>query len=291
MIRKFVAVLLAVTMIICMLASCASTKEQKNTEVETTEFTTTTEDGTELNVVVTQTSVKREAFTTVEGIPMKCEHFFNDNETWLYFNDQDPMQINVVQNEEKIEVFWLNNGSSTDIEETVVGQYVLTLSLAVPSMIAAAKTIICVAVGVATTASVLIAADLYGNVIGGIRYSSSSYYMYQDIDAEAAYAIRYGRLSPYNTVYTAELSGNTVMIGYEISEWMAVNRLKNGYDVFATTPFAAAYVCAKAATLKNIGKNPTFHRVAEEGYYPHFHPLGRHWYKNYNYAPHCWFPY
>lgn len=115
-----------------------------------------------------------------------------------------------------------------------------------------------------------------------------TYYRYRAVDVDAATAIRYGKMDKYNTYYEAYLINNNVYISNEISRWGAVSRLESGYDVFATSEFAARFVCMQASTKNGM---PIQHQSRGEGYYPHYHPLGRRWVNNRNYAPHCWYPY
>lgn len=280
MTRKLVALILVVSMIFCIFTGCANTQETNTTETIQT---------SDLDISVVETEYKREASTTIEGVSLKCEHIFDTDEYWLYL-EEEPIHLSVSTFDDHIEVY-LADEVVADYENQIVGQYVLTLSLAVPAFISAAKTLLVVAAGYAATTAVYVSANALGNVIGGIRYNSNTYYRYRTIDVPAAEAIRFGRETRYNTYYVAYLSGNTVMVGHEISRWEAISRLERGYDVFASSEFAALYACVGASTNKNAGKNLTRHSTNSEGYYPHYHPLGRHWYKNYSSAPHCWYPY
>lgn len=280
MARKLVALALVVSMIFCMFAGCSSTQEKG---------TTKTVQMSDLNISVVETESKREASTTVEGVLLKCEHYFETDEYWLYL-EEEPIHLNVSTLDDRIEVYMADEAVA-DYEEGVVGQLVLTLSLATPTFIAAAKALLAIAAGYTATTAVCVSADALGTVIGGIRSNSKVYTRLRTIDVSAADAIRFGRMRKTNTYYEAYLSGNTVMVSREISRWEATMRLQQGYDVFASSEFAAIYVCLAATTNNNRGKGLIHHTTDNEGYYPHYHPLGRHWYKNYNSAPHCWYPY
>lgn len=279
MTRKLVALILAVSMIFCI--PVGSTMQEKST--------TANVQMSGLDISVVDTDGKREASTTVEGVSLKCEHVFDTDEYWLYL-EEEPIHLNVSTLDDRIEVYMADEVVA-DYEEGVVGQLVLTLSLATPAFIAAAKALLAVAAGYAATTAVCVSADALGTVIGGIRTSSRVYTRLRTIDVSAADAIRLGRMRITNTYYEAHLSGNTVMVGREISRWGAIIRLQQGYDVFATSEFAAIYACLGATTNNNKGKDLIHHRTSSEGYYPHYHPLGRRWVYNSNYAPHCWYPY
>lgn len=280
MTRKLVALLLVVSMVFCMFAGCAFKQEM---------VTTTTVEMDGYDITVEETASRRTASATVEGIPMKCEHNFNTDEYWLYINEEEPIQLEVAVLDNNL-IAISEVGTQTILtDDMVAGQFVLTLSWAVPALIVAAKALICTAVGVTATATVCVAADAIGNVIGGVRSSSRTYYSYRTIDVSAADAIRYGRLNRTNAYFEAYLSNNTVYIGKQISQWSAVWRLERGYDVFATSAFAAGYACLQASTVR--GKDIPNHTSSSEGYYPHYHPLGRRWVNNPSSAPHCWYPY
>lgn len=276
--RKLVALFLVVSMVFCMFAGCANKQEM---------VTTTTVEMDGYDITVKETNTKREATTTVEGVPITCEHTLDSDEYWLHLSDVS-YELDVQVLEDCIEVKFKDEVTSIDYEDVVVGQS-LTLTLAVPSFIIAGKALICTLVGFGTTATVYVAADAIGDVIGGVRSSKSTYYSYRTIDVAAADAIRYGRLNRTNAYFEAYLSNNTVYIGKQISQWNAVSRLERGYDVFATSAFAAGYACLQASTVR--GKDIPNHTNSSEGYYPHYHPLGRRWVKNPNSAPHCWYPY
>jgi len=282
MARKLVSLLLVVSMVFCLCTSCANKQEPGNTTVVEV-------DGVDITVV--ETDVKREVSATIEDVPVKCEYILGTDECWLYL-DEEPIKLRVVEYDDFIEVF-LPDEVNANYDEEVVGQFVLTVSLATKAFLAFAATLLTYSIAPYAKKSVYIAADALGNVIGGIRYNTNTYYRYRTIDISAADAIRFGRISKGNYYYPAYLSGNTVMISIanELSVVGAISRLEMGYDVFATSEFAAMYACAVACTNDNRGKPLTRHTDTREGYYPHYHPLGRRWYKNRNYAPHCWYPY
>lgn len=94
-----------------------------------------------------------------------------------------------------------------------------------------------------------------------------------------------------NTYYSAYLNGDSVMVGGEIPLWIAVLRLQNGQDVFATSAFAAGYAAMKASTSKGKFYASSPHQSHTEGGYPHYHAYGRKWVNNSQYAPHAWYPY
>lgn len=280
MARKLVALALVVSMIFCMFAGCSSTQEKG---------TTKTVQMSDLNISVVETESKREASTTVEGVSLKCEHYFDTDEYLLYL-EEEPIHLNVSTLDDRIEVYMADEAIA-DYEEGVVGQLVLTLSLATPTFIAAAKALLAIAAGYAATTAVCVSADALGTVIGGIRSNSKVYTRLRTIDVSAADAIRFGRMRKTNTYYEAYLSGDTVMVSREISQWEAISRLERGRDVFATSEFAAIYVCLAATTNNNRNKILTKHESRGDGYYPHYHPLGRRWVNNPYHSPHCWYPF
>ena len=280
MTRKLVALILVVSMIFCMFAGCTTMQEKS---------TTTNVQMSGMDITVVETKDKREASTTVEGVSLKCEHDFDTDDYWLYL-EEEPIHLNVSTFDDRIEVYMADE-IVADYEDGVVGQLVLTLSLATPIFITAAKTLLAIAAGYVATTAVCVSADALGTVIGGIRSNSKVYTRLRTIDVSAADAIRFGRMKKTNTYYEAYLSGNTVMVSREISRWEAISRLERGKDVFATSEFAAIYACLAATTNNNKGKNLIHHTTSNEGYYPHYHPLGRRWVYNSNYAPHCWYPY
>lgn len=281
MTRKLLAIILTVSMLLCMLSSCASPQKSTTISVQV--------DSQNLDIVVEETEKRRSASTTYEGVPMKCEHWLDTDEYWLYLEEEPiKLKVNTLDNE-VIEVFTVDEWKES--KDDVIGQFVLTTSLMVPGFITAAKILIGISIGVVVTQTIYLSANALGNVIGGIRYNTNTYYRYRQVDISAADAIRFGRLSKYNTCYNAYLSGNTVMIGQEITEWQAINRMKNGYDIFATSAYVAGRVANAAATYKGVFNSGSSHSAHRDGEYPHYHAFGRRWYKNRNHSPHAWYPF
>ena len=232
---------------------------------------------------------KRTASTTVEGVAMKCEYLIDTNEYWLYLDDEPiKLRVNTLENG-NVEVF--TSEEWTEKNDEVIGQFVLTLSFAVPALIAAAKALVCAVACVAVTATICVSADALGNVIGGIKNNTKTYYRYREYDVTAADAIRFGRMKKINTCYKAYLSGNTVMIGQEITEWEAIMRMTNGYDIFATSAYVAGRVANSAATYRGVFNSGEAHAAHRDGEYPHYHAFGRRWYKNRAHSPHAWYPF
>lgn len=278
MTRKFIALLLVISLLFCMFPGCA--KENSTiTEMQIDGYDISLEENRE----------KRTASTIVEGIAMKCEYLIDTNEYWLYLDDEPiKLRVNTLENGD-VEVF--ASEEWTESSNEVIGQFALTLSFAVPALIAAAKALVCAVACVAATATICVSANALGNVIGGIKNNTKTYYRYREYDATAADAIRFGRMKKYNTCYKAYLSGNTVMIGQEITEWEAIMRMTNGYDIFATSAYVAGRVANSAATYKGVFNSGEAHAAHRDGEYPHYHAFGRRWYKNRAHSPHAWYPF
>lgn len=278
MTRKFIALLLVISLLFCMFPGCA--KENSTiTEMQIDGYDISLEENRE----------KRTASTIVEGIAMKCEYLIDTNEYWLYLDDEPiKLRVNTLENGD-VEVF--ASEEWTESSDEVIGQFALTLSFAVPALIAAAKALVCAVACVAATATICVSANALGNVIGGIKNNTKTYYRYREYDATAADAIRFGRMKKYNTCYKAYLSGNTVMIGQEITEWEAIMRMTNGYDIFATSAYVAGRVANSAATYRGVFNSGEAHAAHRDGEYPHYHAFGRRWYKNRAHSPHAWYPF
>lgn len=278
MTRKFIALLLVISLLFCMFPGCA--KENSTiTEMQIDGYDISLEENRE----------KRTASTIVEGIAMKCEYLIDTNEYWLYLDDEPiKLRVNTLENGD-VEVF--ASEEWTESSNEVIGQFALTLSFAVPALIAAAKALVCAVACVAATATICVSANALGNVIGGIKNNTKTYYRYREYDATAADAIRFGRMKKYNTCYKAYLSGNTVMIGQEITEWEAIMRMTNGYDIFATSAYVAGRVANSAATYRGVFNSGEAHAAHRDGEYPHYHAFGRRWYKNRAHSPHAWYPF
>ena len=95
MARKLMALLLAVSMVMCMFAGCTSTQKI---------VTTTTVEVDGYDITVKESNTKREASTTVEGIPIRCENIFDTKEYWLYINEE-PIELGVTIFEDGLEVY------------------------------------------------------------------------------------------------------------------------------------------------------------------------------------------
>lgn len=187
----------------------------------------------------------------------------------LYVNDELYRLNNEVYGD--MIIFGLDDTSNISCEDTVIGQAAIALPLIywTPTFIAAAKAVI------ASTVA----------VIGGY----SVWYVVDDIAKviDTTY-VKTGTPSQVTgAVYAAELINGRVVISSEITPQQATNRLIAGRDIFATTSEAAYSV----ATLAGVNWSlPTHHSAhGGDGYYPHWHPKGRTWYKNSSHSPHAWY--
>lgn len=280
MTRKLVALLLVVSMVFCMFSGCASTQEI---------VTTTTVEVDGYDITVKESNTKREATTTVEGVPITCEHTLDSDEYWLHLSDVS-YELDVQILEDGIEVKFKDEVTNVYYEDVVVGQS-LTLAFAVPSFIEAGKWLIALAAGYTTIQGIAISADALGDTIRAVRNSSSTYRKARTIDIDAATAIRFGKMNKYNAYYEAYLKGNTVFISKQITQYQAVWRLENGRDVFATSAYAAGWVATKAATVRGVFASGNPHSSHADGGYPHYHAYGRRWVNNSLHSPHDWYPY
>ena len=136
MARKLVALLLVVSMAFCMFAGCANIPEI---------VTTTTVEVDGYDIIVKETNTKREASTTVEGIPITCENIFDTQECWLYISEE-PIELAVTILEDGLEVYLASELTEDNLEERVVAQSALVLSIATPSLINAAKYLIAISI-------------------------------------------------------------------------------------------------------------------------------------------------
>ncbi len=282
MTRKLIALLLVISLSFCMISGCSGNQQELATN------TTVEVDGYDISVK--ETNTKREATTTVEGVPLTCEHIFDTKECLLYINEE-PIELEVTIVNDGIEVCLASELEQNNLNEAVVAQSALVASIAAPSFITAAKYLMAISILGYASKNVAASADAIGNVISGVRYNKRTYNRYRTIDISAADAIRFGKMRKSNTYYEAYLKGNTVFISREITQYEAIWRLQSGRDVFSTSNFAAQYACVRASTNAFRGKPVTYHSSSGEGYYPHYHPLGRRWVNDSRYAPHCWFPY
>ena len=155
--RKLLAILLAVSLLLCMLSGCTGKQNA------TTTMSVKVED-TDLDIVVEETEKKKTASTTYEGVPMKCEHLLDTDEYWLYLEEK-PIKLTVnTLDDGTIEVFTTSEWK--EVNNEVVGQFVLTASMVVPGFITAAKLLIGITIGVTVTKTICLSANALGNVIG-----------------------------------------------------------------------------------------------------------------------------
>lgn len=278
MTRKLIALFLVVSMVFCMFSGCASTQEI---------VTTTTVEVDGYDITVKESNTEREATSTVEGVPITCEHIFETQEYWLYINEE-PIKLGVTILEDGLEVCLASEIDMNSLEESVVAQSALVASIAVPSFMELAKYLIAISVLGYAADNVAVSADALGDVISGIRYNTKTYYRYRTIDISAADAIRFGKMNKSNAYYEAYLKGNTVFISRQINKTNAVWRLKNGYDVFATSDYAAFSATYQAAVW--TGNGGIIKHTYSPEQYPHYHPVGRKWVNNPSSYPHCWYP-
>lgn len=177
MTRKLVALFLVASMLFCMFTGCVSKQET---------ITTVEVDG--YDITVKETKNKREASATVEGVSLSCEHIFDTQEYWMYINEE-PIELEVTVLEDGIEVYLADEMDTDNLDELVIPQAVLTLSIATPSFITLAKYLFSiVAIGYATD-KIVASADSIGTVIRGVRSDTKTYKKYRTIDMSVADAL------------------------------------------------------------------------------------------------------
>lgn len=168
-------------------------------------------------------------------------------------------------------IFGLADTDDLVLDNKVIGQAAIALPLIywTPTFIAAAK---------AVMASIVVAISGY-----------SVWYIVDDIARviDTTYVQTGTPSQVTGAVYAAELINGNVVISSEITPQQATDRLISGRDIFATTSEAAYSV----ATLAGVNwALPTHHPAhGGDGYYPHWHPKGRTWYKNSSHSPHAWY--
>lgn len=279
MTRKLVALLLVVSMVFCMFAGCANKQEL---------VTTSTVEVNGYNITIKESMAKRESSSTLDGVTVKCEYVFEQQEYWLYINEE-PLKLGVTIVDDGLEVSLANEIDIGDIENSVVAQMALVASISSPLFIDLSKNLVAIAVLGYVTSKISVSLDTIGGIISGVRTNSKTYYHYRTIDIAAADAIRFGKIDrSIDAYYEAYLKGNTVFISKSISQYQAVWRLKNGYDVFAISDYAALSATYKAAVWPENG-GIIKHTYSSEQY-PHYHPVGRKWINNPSSYPHCWYP-
>ncbi len=193
----------------------------------------------------------------------------DSDEYSLYIND-NLYRLSGEIVEDKLILGIVNNDDHVS-EEKVVGQAAIALPLIywTPTLIAAAKAVI------ASTVA----------VIGGY----SIWYIADDIAAmiDATYVKPGAPSQSVGAFYAAELINGKVVISSEITAQEATNRLIAGRDIFATTSQAAQSAASMAGV--NMGFATPHSAHGGDGYYPHWHPHGRKWYKNPSHSPHAWY--
>ena len=282
MARRWISILLVVVFIFGTCTSCSVVQSQEIVTVLNVEG---------VEVLYKQSPEKREASTTVEGIPIVCEYYPETEECTLRVDDET-IPVHIVEHEDRLEVF-LEEEYLSNYDEKVVGQMALTMTLAIPAFLFCAMILLTLTYSTSKRKKTYISLDALGRVISGIRSSVQTFKKYRVKDADAATAIRTGKLRKYNTYYPAYLSGRAVMVCVwsEISEGAAVTRLVNGLDVFSSSDYAACWAAVKAApTSRHKASASVPHSAHDEGYYPHYHAEGRKWVNNPQFSPHAWFP-
>lgn len=281
MTRRWISMILVIVFVLGTCTSCSLARYQE---------TVTVMDVEGVEVIYKESASKREATAIVEGIPVLCEYYPNTDECNLFIDDE-PIPVHIVEHEDRIEVF-LEEEYLSNYEDQVVGQLALTLTYAIPKLLFCAMVLLTLTYSASKRKRTYISADALAKVINGVRNSVQTFKKYFVKEADAATAIRTGRLTKTNAYYPAYLSGRAVMVcvANEITNWEAVTRLQNGYDVFATTAYAACWAAVKAATEKSKAYAAIPHTSHDEGYYPHYHAAGRRWVNNPRYFPHAWFP-
>lgn len=285
MLRKILAVLLVVTMLVGTIPVTVFAQTEEPMAADTT---------------IIETSEKVMAKQEVEDCTVQFEYLKDSEESYLSIGE-DRFKLDVLQTDDSILV-----SISEDYEnvyETKVVAQVATPSIAVGlftvTIVYAAKDIIVAGLTAAVelgNRAIEVAADSIVKTINNVRakrLTSRNVVTQTKSERKAAIAaitkIQKAKRDNKNYYFVARLTNNgTIYISKQISYDQAVKRLRSGYDVFASSS-TAAQKAAKAASPRKRGA-PHGSHYSGDGYFPHYHPQGVKWKSNKAHEPHCWYP-
>ena len=284
MLRKILAVLLVLTMLVGIVPTTAFAQTEETIVADTT---------------IIETSEKVVAKQEVEDCTVQFEYLKDSEESFLSIGE-DRYKLDVLQTDDSVLV-----SISEDYEnvyETKVVAQAATASIAVGlftvTIVYAAKDIIIAGLTAAVdlgNRAIEVAADSIVKTINNVRakrLTSRNVVTQTTSERKAAIAaitkIQKAKKNNTNYYFVARLVNGTVYISKQISYDQAVSRLRSGYDVFASSS-TAAQKAAKAASPRKRGA-PHGSHYSGDGYYPHFHPQGVKWKSNKSHEPHCWYP-
>lgn len=276
---KVISVLLVVTTLLSML-SLTACSNKKNEQIDSKTNTT----------LVTSYCAKDE----VDGTTIMCEYDVEEDQYTLSL-DSNKYLLDVDIAEDGYAYISFADSTENPFESNkVAAQSAIAVAASAPywapAVVAAAKTLIIKVVCVtATVVGAYISADAIGTTINKVKTNSTSKSKAKSAVSSWILVKNAGRTSSSRYYYyEAQLIGNQIMVGNNISHQSAVNRLRRGYDVVASGYHAARSAAGVAATI--VGK--TYHHNAHgtgENFLKHFHPYGRKWHKNTRHMPHCWY--
>ena len=273
----FVSMLLILTMLTSMMIMPAS--------AETSSYS----DDTKLDNNVKVISAEE----IVDGTVVKCSFDKTNKEYTLSLdNNKYPLKVDII--DEYAYVTFDDSTEHPNEPEMVVAQSAVAVALTysapywAPAVVAAAKVVIAkVLIATAAIVGTYYSVDAIATTITNVKQNSISKSKAKTKEGTKAIATIQAAPKTKNHYYfSAELYNGNVVIGNPVSYNEAVNRLKSGRDVFASS-MSAARNAASAATKMGIRYD-----LPHQGggkYYHHFHPRGIKHYKTKFDEPHCWF--
>lgn len=274
MFRKTLSLILTLAMLLgIVLIPCNAKKSSEETHI--------TEDATRVSSQM-----------EIDGSIVRCTYEKNTSEYNLYLDDVK-YDLNVDMYDGCAMVY-LAGEEQTDYNKQVVGQSAAAIALSAgywaPAIVAAAKIVIASVVAATLAVVTYYSAELIATTINGVKTRSITK---SDLRAKTKTAtralelVKTAKKDNKRYYYAAYLYKDMVMLGNQISYSAAVNRLKKGYDVFASD-YNGARLAAMSASPKYQAKFENAHNGSGDRF-PHFHPIGVKWVKNPTKRPHCWF--
>lgn len=285
MLRKILAFLLSMIMLIVGIPISANVKTEETPTTDTT---------------IIETSDRVVAKQEVIDCTVQYEYLKETEENFLSISGECYM-LDVQTTDDAILVSITDeaeNVYNTKVVAQAVGTSTVAIGVFTATVVYAAKDIIVAGLTAAIelgSKAIEVAADSITRTINNVRAKALTRANVtvqtnseRKVTTAAITKIQKAKKDNKDYYFSARLVNGTVYISKQISYEQAVQRLRTGYDVFASSAKAAEKVAKKASPKKK--GTPHGSHYTGDGYYPHYHPTGVKWKYNTKHQPHCWYP-
>jgi len=209
----------------------------------------------------------------VEGFQLTCKCDKITGETVVYV-DEEEYQVQVGENGD------INIKSLECTDKEVKGQSVALASgiFITTEVITLVCKVLCVALGAITATAIVRTCNKY-KVNPQLASTIATVALANNLSKNKKSKDEY---------FIAEITKDKkdVFVYRSITYQEALSRLRCGKDVMASNRSAAQKVAIAASPT---GQTKHHSNEIKDGYFPHYHPVGRAWISNKAHMPHCWY--